>query len=272
MKEVIRNYDADIQKLYLQMLLHDADTFVRVQSIFDSENFDRSLRATAEFIYEHVEKYRVLPTLEQVRGATSTRFDPVEGLNEGHSEWLLDEFENFTRHKALERAILASADLLEKGHYGEVENKIKAAVQIGITRDIGTDFFEDPRKLLTALRDGNGQVSTGWSEIDHALYGGINRGELTIWAGGSGSGKSLLMQNQALNWVLAGLTGIYFTLELSEALSCMRIYSMVTDVPSREVFKRMDDVELKVKIVGKKSGALQVKYMPMGSSCNDFRS
>jgi len=271
-KEPIRNYDAEVQKLYLQMLLHDAETFVRVVSIFDSENFDRSLRPSADFIYKHVEEYKVLPTIEQIKAQTGVSFERIEGLTDGHTEWLLDEFEQFSRHKALERAIIASADLLETGHYGEVENKIKAAVQIGLTKDIGTDYFEDPRKRLLALRDGNGQVSTGWSDIDHALYGGLNRGELTIWAGGSGSGKSLLMQNLGLNWALAGLSGIYFTLELSESLCAMRLDSMITDIPSREIFKKIDDVELKVRITGKQSGALQIKYMPSGSSCNDFRA
>jgi len=269
---MIDRYDIEVQKLYLQMFLHDADAFVRVQGIFDSENFEKQLRPLANFLKEHVEKYKILPTLEQVKASTGILFERVEGLSEGHTEWLLDEFETFSRHKALERAILNSYDLLGKAEYGEVENKIKAAVQIGLTRDIGTDYFENPRARLMGLKDGNGQVSTGWTDIDHALYGGLNRGELTIWAGGSGSGKSLLMQNQALNWVLAGLSGIYFTLELSEALCSMRLDSMITDIPSREIFKRIDDVELKVKITEKSSGALQIKYMPSGSSCNDFRS
>lgn len=268
----IKNYDREVQKLYLQMLLHDSESFVRVQSIFNPDSFDRTLKPVAEFINNHVTDYKVLPTLEQVGASTGINFEPITGLTEGHSEWLLDEFEQFSRYKALEKAIIASADLIEKGQYGEVENKIKAAVQIGLTRDIGTAYFEDPRSRLMQLKNGNGQVSSGWKDIDHALYGGLNRGELSIFAGGSGSGKSLLMQNLSLNFVLAGLNGIYFTLELSEQLCSMRLDSMVSEISSRDIFKNIDDVELKVKMVGKRSGALQIKYMNSGSSCNDFRS
>jgi len=47
---------------------------------------------------------------------------------------------------------------------------------------------------------------------------------------------------------------------------------MTTDIPSRDVFKSIDDVEMKVKMIGKKSGALQVKYMPTGKNANDIRS
>lgn len=267
-----RDYNTDLQRLYLQMFLHDAESFVRVQNIFDPDLFDRGLRQTATFVKDHVDKYRTLPTLDQVRATTNQNFDALEKIDPGHVEWLLDEFEQFTRHKALEKAILESADLLEKGQYADVEIKIKNAVQIGLTKDMGTDYFEDPMGRLMRIKASNGQCSTGWPALDRKLFGGFNRGELNIFAGGSGSGKSLFMQNLALNWALAGLNGIYFTLELSEELCSMRLDSMLTDVPSKEIFKRIEDVELKVRMMSKKSGNLQVKYMPAGSTANDFRA
>lgn len=267
-----RDYNTDLQRLYLQMFLHDAESFVRVQNIFDPDLFDRGLRQTATFVKDHVEKYRTLPTLDQVRATTNQNFDALEKIDPGHVEWLLDEFEQFTRHKALEKAILESADLLEKGQYADVETKIKTAVQIGLTKDMGTDYFADPMARLMRIKESNGQCSTGWPALDRKLFGGFNRGELNIFAGGSGSGKSLFMQNIALNWALAGFNGIYFTLELSEELCSMRLDSMLTDVPSKEIFKRIEDVELKVRMMSKKSGNLQVKYMPAGSTANDFRA
>ena len=66
-----------------------------------------------------------------------------------------------------------------------------------------------------------GQVSTGWPQLDRLLYGGFSRGELNIFAGGSGSGKSLVMLNIALNWLQQGLNGVYITLELSEELEAI---------------------------------------------------
>jgi hypothetical protein len=47
---------------------------------------------------------------------------------------------------------------------------------------------------------------------------------------------------------------------------------MLTGISTRDVFKNIDDVEIKVKMIGKKSGALQVKYMPSGKTANDIRS
>jgi len=52
----------------------------------------------------------------------------------------------------------------------------------------------------------------------------------------------------------------------------MRIDSMMTNVSTKEVFKDLDTVEMKVKMVGKKAGRLQIKYMPAQSNVNDIRA
>jgi len=266
------NYSSEIQRLYLEMFLSDAETFVRCQNIFDPENFDRKLKDAAEFINVYVDKYKVMPELDIVNTSCETDFKDVTGLPSENYDWLLDEFEKFSRHKALERAIIKSADMLEKGEFGPVETMIKAAVQISLNKDMGTDYFEDPRGRLMGLKDKNGQVSTGWPTFDKKLFGGFNRGELNIFAGGSGAGKSLFLQNLAVNFSQVGLNVLYVSLELSEHLVAMRLDSMMTGLPTREIFKSLEDVELKVKMAGKSSGAIQIKYMPSGKNINDLRA
>ncbi len=266
------DYGYDIQKLYLEMMLSDAETFVRCQSIFDHELFDRKLQNTAKFINDYVVDHNVLPTYDIVNAATSTDLKPATELREEHYDWLLSDFETFIRHKGLEKAILQSADLLEKGEYGPVEDLVKKAVQIGLTKDMGTDYFLDPRARLMKIKDKNGQIKTGWDTVDKKLFGGMNRGELNIFAGGSGAGKSLFLANLGVNWALQGLNVVYLTLELSEELVSMRVDSMITEIPAREVFKQLDEVEMRVKVIGKKAGTYQVKYMPSGKTANDVRS
>lgn len=254
------------------MMLNDAQSFVRIQNIFNPENFDRSLRKAADFIFEHSDKQSQMPTLEQVNAFSGAKLKATPDLQDGHYNWFFDEFENFTRRQELERAILKSADHLEKGNYSPVEKLIKDAVQISLTRDLGIDYFEDPKGRLMALKDNNGQVSTGWPTLDKKLFGGMSKGELNIFAGGSGSGKSLFLQNLACNWILKGLNGVYVTLELSENLSSMRIDSMLTEIPSNQIFKDLDGLDLKVKMVGKKAGSLRIKYLPAQSTINDIRA
>ena len=266
------DYGYDIQKVYLEMFMTDAESFVRCQGVFEPEAFDRRLIEPAKFIKGYVDEHSALPTFDMVNAATQSDLKHPGDLMENHYDWLLQDFETFSKHKALESAILKSADLLEKGEYGACEDLVKAAVQIGLQKDLGTDYFLDPKSRLEAIKDKNGQISTGWPTLDKKLFGGFNRGELNIFAGGSGSGKSLFLANMGVNWCLQGLNVMYLTFELSENLVSMRLDSMVSDIPSRDIFKNIDDVQLKVKMIGKKSGAFQVKYMPSGKTANDVRA
>ena len=270
---MLKDYNVDVQRLFLEMMLEDAQSYVRVQNIFNPANFDKSLRPAAVFIKEHTDKYKTMPDRAQISAATGITLEPIPELNDGHFDWFMAEFEGFTRRAELERAILKAADLLEKGDYDPVEKLIKDAVQISLTKDMGTDYFADPKGRLMALKNNNGQNSTGWPALDKLLYGGFNRGELQIFAGGSGSGKSLFMQNLAVNWIQAGLNGAYITLELAEGLCAMRIDSMMTNTAQREIFRDIDTVEMKVKMMAKKfNSKFRIKYMPAQSTVNDIRA
>ena len=268
----MKDYNRDVQKFFLEMMLNEPQSFLRVQNIYNVENFDESLHDAATMIVEHSDEHGVLPSFAQINAVTNTKLIEPTDMSEGHYEWFFDEFETFTRRQELERAILESADLLEKGDFDPVEKLIKDAVQISLTKDMGTDYFEDPKARLLAIKDNNGQISTGWEVLDKKLYGGFNRGELQIFAGGSGSGKSLFMQNLMVNWTQDGKNCVFITLELSEDLCSMRMDSMMTDTASSMIFKNIDNVEMKVKMLAKKSGKLRIKYMPAQSTVNDIRS
>ena len=86
------------------------------------------------------------------------------------------------------------------------------------------------------------------------------------------TGKSLFLQNLALNWMEAGLKGIYITFELSQDLVAMRLDSMITGVCSKDIYKNLDDVELKISLAGKKCGRLKIKYMPSQSTVNQIKA
>ena len=265
-------YTKDLQKLFLEMFLADAESFVRAQNIFKYSHYDANFREAAKFIYEYANEYKTLPDVEMVNAKTGAELQSAVDIDPKHFDWFLDEYERFARHKSLESAILASADMLEKGEYGSVEEKIKKAVEVGLTKDMGLDYFEDPKARLQALKDNNGMVPTGWKNFDKKLFGGFNRGELNIFAGGSGAGKSLFLQNLAVNYAEQGLNVCYITLELSEKLTAMRIDAMMTETPTREIYKDLDTVDLKVKMKAKTSGKLRIKYISSVATALDVRA
>ena len=269
---MVKDFGVDVQKLFIEMMLSDGQSYVRVQNIYNPANFDRSLRSAAEFIKTHCADHSVMPLFEQINAVTSNNFQRIPDLTEDHQNWFMEEFESFTKQKELERAILKAADLLEKGDFDPVEKLIKDAVQISLTKDLGMDFWADPEAMFERYFDNGGQVSTGWPQLDRVLYGGFSRGELNIFAGGSGSGKSLVMMNIALNWVQAGLHGVYVTLELSEELTGLRTAAMLTNMGTREIRADKGTAALKVTMVGKRAGSYQVKALPAQSNINDIRA
>jgi len=267
-----KDYGIEMQKIFLRVMITEAELYTRVMNILNSENFDRSLRPVANLYKEHTSKYSILPDPTQIKAITGQDIDIIDNFSPNQFDWFLDEFEAFTKRQELERAILKAADLLEKGEFDPVEKLIKDAVQISLQKDMGTDYFLDPAARINKYFNSGGQVSTGWPQMDRILYGGFSRGELNIFAGGSGSGKSLVMMNIALNWLQQGMSGVYITLELSEELTSLRTDAMLTQMGTKSIRKDIDTTSLKVKMVGKKSGQYRVKALPAQSNVNDIRA
>ena len=126
-------YSDDLQKLFLEFMITEKDLFVRVRNIISPQYFSKKYFEVVELLIEYAEEYNSLPTPEQIKAKTDLDINLVPDLDESQKTWFLDEFETFCRHKALEKAIIESADLLEKSEYGTVEDKIKHAVRIGLT-------------------------------------------------------------------------------------------------------------------------------------------
>jgi len=272
MSDEIQEYSKEIQELFLRMMVSDASIFTRVGNILNSENFDKSLRPTVKFMIDFSKKYTAIPDVNQISATTGLAIEVIPSLRDSDVDWFMDSFEKFTKRQELERAIFKAAEYLEKGDFGPVEKLIKDAVQIGLQKDLGTDYFADPSGRLKKYFDNGGQVSTGWPQLDRLLYGGFSRGELNIFAGGSGSGKSLVMMNIALNWLQQGLNGVYVSLELSEELTGLRTDAMLINSSTKDIRKDIDNTSLKVAMIGKKSGTYQIKSMPAQSNVNDIRS
>jgi KaiC/GvpD/RAD55 family RecA-like ATPase len=270
----IENYSKDIEDLFISFMMSKPDLFVRCKGILKSQYFDdKQNRDTVAFIESYSVDFTDIPSVNQIMAVTHKDVMLMEVDAAKHDNWFLREFERFCRHKALRDAILASPELLDEGRYGEVESTIKAAVQIALVKDLGTDYYLNPKERLEAIREGKGQCSTGWKTVDEKLYGGLNKGEITIFAGQSGAGKSLFLQNLAVNWAMAGFNVVYLSLELSEKLCSMRIDAMHTGYETREVMRNIDDVHMKVRASQMKSkGSLRVKQLPNGCTSNDIRA
>lgn len=270
----IKNYDKAFEDLMISILISNPSILARSLGILRPAYFDDNKNQdTVKFIIDYAKEHQGVPTPEQIFVTTKSRVELNEEVALKHDTWALKELESFCRYKALRDAILASPDLLEEGRYGDVEKMVKDAVQIALVKDLGTAYYANPKERLQALLEDKGQTSIGWKSIDEKLYGGLNRGEITIFAGQSGAGKSLFLQNIGVNWAKAGLNVVYISLELSEKLCAMRIDAMHTGYGTREVLKNIDNVHMKlVESQRRSKGTLQIKQMPNGCTSHDLRA
>ena len=273
MNNTHENYSSEIQAILLSYMLSNTEAFAMSQSILKDSYFDSMLRPAARTILEYSDKFHKLPTPMMVKAATGIELDIFPEAME-HRDWYLETVENFCRYKALEKIIFDGPELLEQGRGAEIESAARAAQTITLNRDLGTNYFADPLARLQTLRDKSSYVSTGWPSLDKKLYGGFTKGGLNIFAGGSGSGKSILLQNLALNWAHAGLNVIYISLELSEELVSLRLDSMLTDTSTTWVMANPEEAALKIRMKARSGkGSLTVKRLPeTGTTANTLRA
>ncbi len=268
------NFDHNYQNGIISLLISDPGAFSRCRNILKEEYFESSLKPVIRFVTEYADKHGILPIPELIKTITGRDFVLVPAAHE-HEAQLLQEVEQFCRYRAIENVILGGMDLLDKGAHGEIERQIKDALTISLITDLGSDYYRTTKERMDRIKNRSNMVSTGWTTIDRKLYGGFTRGSLNIYAGGSGSGKSLFLQNSALNWSFAGLNVIYITLELSEDLVGNRMDAMISGMSTKEIFQKSDELVFRMEKFrqSNKPGSLHVKKMPEGgTNSSDIRA
>lgn len=262
----------DKQKLLLNYMFSSTDLFVLTNNMVEECYFDPELQGGVNFLKEYFETYKALPSADQVRAETGFVPDMTE-LNKAEVLYATDQLEIFCKRKAIEKAILAAPALLQSGDYGELEASIKDAVTVGLTRNLGLDYFLDPEERLRAMLLNNAMIPTGWHELDDHLGGGVSRKEMTMFMANSGVGKSILMSNLAIQFVEQKLDVLYITLELAEEVVAKRFDSMTTGISQDQIFKMIPKVADSVTKYGQKSGTLTIKRMPESiTNANDIRA
>lgn len=258
----VHDYGVDFQQLVLNVIITDADIFVRCQNILKPEYFQGKHSKAVDYILEYANKYSTLPTIEEIQLKSACTLQKIPELNSDHHQGFLDTIEDFCRHKALEHAVIEGMEFVKKRQYGKVEALVKDAMMVSLQRDLGTNYFYDPAARNKKLFDAQGTVSTGWSEIDYKLSGGFGTGELEIFVAPSGGGKSVALQNITLNFSAKGLNGVYITLELKEELVSQRMDSMLLQKSKTELLSDLIGNGAAISIRGKKMGSIHVKRMP----------
>lgn len=108
------------------------------------------------------------------------------------------------------------------------DGKSLELLPIGTTVEEAIKLIPRPGQLMG--------LSTGYSDIDK-MTGGLGKGELSVWFGGTSVGKSQLTQNIALNMAISGVPVMMLPLEMGMYYNTQRLLQMNGEETAHEFLR-----------------------------------
>ena len=187
-------------------------------------------------------------------------------------EFLMERAVEFAKHRAIENAILESAEAHARGDYVKIEKLMREAMQIGVNKAVATyDYYKEIsnrtqyRKDLAAgiiKKDG---ITTGCVDFDKYLYhGGWGRKEEVIVMAPAKGGKSGVLGEFGKAASLAGYNVIYVTLEVSAKIIAERLDAALSDMAIATVGSNPFAVQAAIEKAEKSAGKLIIEEYPSG--------
>jgi len=181
--------------------------------------------------------------------------------------YVQEEFSKFCKNQELKKALLESADLLHTGDYDAIRNRIEVAMKAGMDKNIGHEYNKD---IETRYRhDYRPTIPSPWPLINKEVQGGWGPGDLVLFFGSPGGGKSWMMVAAAAHAVNLGYNVNYYTLELGEDYVGKRFDCYFTGYNIDDINNHRPEVE---KLMERLKGNLIVKeYAPKAASINTIK-
>jgi hypothetical protein len=287
----------DIKKSVMHRLLTSRIALVQYMSHFSPDCMpDRNYEIMLRITYSYFENYNVLPTRavmrEEMRKAykgnmdelilADVMIDEVYDYRECETDvkYIDDRIISFSKREAVKNALKESYLILvgtDTEKFEKIEGLIKDATSIQIIEENISNYAKEfSDRLLTeeSVEKSMNRLRTGFSDIDMELDGGLAPGEVGIFMGDSGKGKSQLLAYCSYRNLVEGRNVLFISVENSKAVVDKRFDSIFSRVPMKEI-KKHDKSDLVGSIADFFNGQenLRTRCYPMGSvSISDIAS
>lgn len=262
------------QKMLLELAFSNKDIFIKVSKILRCEYFEAPLDIVLKFVIEYFNEYNSLPSMDIIDAETDIKLKnrEIDEKDKVDVQYAVDEIEKHCQHVAMSQAILAGVEKdLPIGDFISITNRVKEALMVSIDNSLGINLFDDPASRLLDMQKNIETRSIGWPTMDQMIEY-IRRGEFFLIAGGTAAGKSIVLANIGNNLASQGLNTLYITLELKDNMVAKRLDSIITGIPSTEIFENIEDVADELKKHEKNYGTFYVKKMSRGTRCAEIRA
>jgi replicative DNA helicase len=188
-------------------------------------------------------------------------------------EFVAESVAGFARHQAVIQAVSECVDLIEKKDFGPIEELVRTAVNIGVSKIGGSYNHAEMLAQRTQNRKDRAAglmaptgITTGYKVLDDYFYHkGWGRKEMAVLMGGPKAGKSMAMISFGINAALNGYTVLYVTLEVSKEIIAERIDANIAERAISELGDHPDEVEAAVKRFHAKAAPFVIEEFPTGT-------
>jgi replicative DNA helicase len=265
-------YGNSFQTKVLGLLLTDRKFLVDVSDSVTDEYFENTARKwIVNRLNKYFDEFHTTPTMEALQIEVKKEDNEVlkiaviEELKEAYKmadqsqdkEYIEQEFLKFCQNQQMKKAIMTSVDLLNDGDYESIRTLISKAIVTSQEKNTGHDYELDVESRYRP--DDRRVIPTPWPQINSITQGGYGKGDLIIFFGGPGSGKSWAAISMALEAVKLNCNVVYYTLELGEGYVGQRFDANLLGIPVDQLPMHRVKIEEATKGL---AGKLIIKEFP----------
>jgi replicative DNA helicase len=192
-------------------------------------------------------------------------------------KWLIDKTEEFCQDKAIYNAIHESIHIIQgetKKSKNAIPDVLKEALKVSFNTDIGHDYLEDSADRYKMYHEDIYRIPFNLEYMNKITRGGLPGGTLTVFMGGTGTGKSLVMGHMAAYNLMCSHNVLYITMELGSEEIGERVDANLLDIKMdelRDLSKKEYTNKIK-KLKDTTKGKFILQRYPQGTvTTNNFR-
>jgi replicative DNA helicase len=264
-------YGLGFQIKVIGLLLTKRDFLINIIDSLESDYFENiSHKWIVDYIITYYSQYHTTPSMEVLSIEIKKLDNEVlkialtESLREAYKEadakdveWIQKEFTNFCTNQQIKKAIIISADLLNVGDYEGIYQIINKAVKSREDKNIGHVYEKDVESRYRD--DDRNPVPFPWPVFNDLTEGGAGKGDLVLFFGNPGGGKSWACVCYAAYAAKLGYNVVYYTLELGAGYVGKRFDSVLTGIPLNQLPKSRNSIQEAVDAL---KGRLIIKEYP----------
>lgn len=269
--------NSDLQRMLLSYLGANQQAWIKCAPIVKEEYFDAEFRSVIKLFREYEQKNQTMPSTLIVKADTAIDLEkPDDADHPLVIDDVVQRVEEYCRFSAAVNFFHDSYDQVQEDRTRKTMTHLvsQMALIAGISaqQDLGFEVHDDAAHLLAVAEKSDG-LPTGFDLLDQVLNGGCTMPSFNLVSAASGQGKSIYLQNQAVNYARQGHNVVYISLELPEFMVMKRFASMMTAIDINMVFQNLDVVLTKLKRDKRKEGRIQIKRLPItGTTVAEIRA